>query len=146
MFSKISVKGEDMHRLYQYLTASANPPGDIGWNFEKFVIAPDGTIGVDYYDFRNLAAGNTSTLPTDYWFKSSKNGGRTWSADTHLAGPFDTMVAPNAGGFFLGDYAGLANGGGVFHPLWTQTTCADGTACPTAAPDRTDVYTATVTP
>lgn len=44
MFSKISVKGEDMHPLYQYLTTSATPPGDIGWNFEKFVIAPDGTI------------------------------------------------------------------------------------------------------
>lgn len=44
MFSKISVKGEDIHPLYQYLTTSANPPGDIGWNFEKFVIAPDGTI------------------------------------------------------------------------------------------------------
>ncbi|WP_037571376.1 sialidase family protein [Phaeacidiphilus oryzae] len=123
----------------------STPTGRASFN-PQVSIAPDGTIGVDYYDFRNLAAGNTSTLPTDYWFKSSKNGGRTWSADTHLAGPFDTMVAPNAGGFFLGDYAGLANGGGVFHPLWTQTTCADGTACPTAATDRTDVYTAAVTP
>lgn len=44
MFSKISVKGEDIHPLYQYLTTHAAPTGDIGWNFEKFVIAPDGRI------------------------------------------------------------------------------------------------------
>ena len=44
MFSKISVKGKDIHPLYQYLTASSSPAGDISWNFNKFLIGPDGRI------------------------------------------------------------------------------------------------------
>ncbi len=44
MFSKISVKGDDIHPLYQFLITHAATQGDIGWNFEKFVISPDGSI------------------------------------------------------------------------------------------------------
>ena len=44
MFSKISVKGKDIHPLYQYLTQSSQPAGDISWNFNKFLIGPDGRI------------------------------------------------------------------------------------------------------
>lgn len=45
MFSKISVKGTDQHPLYTYLTNEKSNPGfsgDIGWNFEKFLIGKDG--------------------------------------------------------------------------------------------------------
>jgi glutathione peroxidase len=47
MFSKIVVKGAGQHPLYKFLTEPAtNPkfPGQIGWNFEKFLIARDGSI------------------------------------------------------------------------------------------------------
>jgi len=47
MFSKIVVKGEGQAPLYKFLTSSeTNPkfPGDITWNFEKFLIAKDGSI------------------------------------------------------------------------------------------------------
>jgi glutathione peroxidase len=46
MFSKISVKGDDQHPLYQYLTQADNPDftGEIGWNFEKFLIDRNGNI------------------------------------------------------------------------------------------------------
>lgn len=49
MFSKISVKGKQMHPLYQYLT-SPQENGEFGksitWNFNKFLIDKDGkTIG-----------------------------------------------------------------------------------------------------
>ncbi|EID99650.1 glutathione peroxidase [Leptospira licerasiae] len=44
MMSKISVKGEDQHPLYTYLTSSAPDPGDVKWNFEKFLISPSGKI------------------------------------------------------------------------------------------------------
>ena len=43
MFSKISVKGEDIHPLYQYLTSKETNPefeGNISWNFNKFLISP----------------------------------------------------------------------------------------------------------
>ena len=44
---KIEVNGEGRHALYQSLTATADAKGrtgDIQWNFEKFVIAPDGRV------------------------------------------------------------------------------------------------------
>lgn len=47
MFSKISVKGDDQHALYQYLTDKRTNPefaGEITWNFNKFLIGPDGQI------------------------------------------------------------------------------------------------------
>jgi glutathione peroxidase len=42
LFSKISVKGTDQHPLYTWLTTSEPEPGEIKWNFHKFLIAPDG--------------------------------------------------------------------------------------------------------
>lgn len=65
MFSKISVKGEDQHPLYRELTTTfpkatlktedfkkrledhgitQDKDNDVFWNFEKFLIAKDGTI------------------------------------------------------------------------------------------------------
>ena len=46
MFSKIVVKGDGMHPLYQYLTKAANPKltGDIAWNFEKFLVDRQGNV------------------------------------------------------------------------------------------------------
>ena len=47
MFAKISVKGEDQHPLYNYLTNKATDPefaGDITWNFNKFLIDRSGKI------------------------------------------------------------------------------------------------------
>ncbi|MDG2155794.1 MAG: glutathione peroxidase [Gammaproteobacteria bacterium] len=39
---KINVNGEDQHPLYAWLTTAF--PGDIEWNFEKFLINRDGEI------------------------------------------------------------------------------------------------------
>lgn len=44
LFSKIAVKGAGMHPLYQYLTKESGYPGDISWNFEKFLVGPDGVV------------------------------------------------------------------------------------------------------
>jgi glutathione peroxidase len=44
MFSKIVVKGTGIAPLYKTLTETANPAGDVKWNFEKFLIGRDGTI------------------------------------------------------------------------------------------------------
>ncbi len=47
MMEKIDVNGDDRHPIYDALTAVADAEGhsgDIRWNFEKFLIAPDGTI------------------------------------------------------------------------------------------------------
>ena len=47
IFSKISVKGDDIHPLYKFLTSKETNPefgGDIKWNFSKFLIGRDGKI------------------------------------------------------------------------------------------------------
>ncbi len=47
MFSKISVKGEDQHPLYTFLTSKETDPnfaGDITWNFNKFLIDRKGNV------------------------------------------------------------------------------------------------------
>ena len=44
MFSKISVKGTDIHPLYQYLTTLPKYKGDIAWNFGKFLVDKNGQV------------------------------------------------------------------------------------------------------
>lgn len=45
LFDKIKVLGEDKEPLYEILINNPNTEnGDIKWNFEKFLIAKDGTI------------------------------------------------------------------------------------------------------
>ena len=55
IFQKIDVNGAGRAPLYQKLTA-APPVGDIGWNFEKFVIGRDGNV---------VARFSSQTPPTD---------------------------------------------------------------------------------
>jgi glutathione peroxidase len=45
LFEKLHVKGPEQHPLYAALTGKQSPfPGDIKWNFGKFVIGKDGKI------------------------------------------------------------------------------------------------------
>ncbi|MSR54571.1 MAG: glutathione peroxidase [Gemmataceae bacterium] len=45
MMSKIVVKGKGINPVYESLTGkSAKFPGDIKWNFEKFVVGKDGQV------------------------------------------------------------------------------------------------------
>ena len=47
--SKLAVNGADRHPLYAWLTAKENGhPGDIEWNFEKFLIGRDGRVLARY--------------------------------------------------------------------------------------------------
>jgi glutathione peroxidase len=44
---KIDVNGDDRHPIYAELTQTADAEGhdgDIRWNFEKFLIGPDGQV------------------------------------------------------------------------------------------------------
>jgi BNR/Asp-box repeat protein len=96
----------------------------------------NGSVAVTYYDLRNLPSGDTSTLPTDVWLKTSPRGGGAFGPDTHVAGSFNMLVAPSAGGFFVGDYEGLGVIGSSFLPFFVQTNCTDNSC----TGNRTDVY------
>jgi len=95
-----------------------------------------GTVGVSFYDFRNLTT-QTTTLPTDYWFVTSTNHGASFGNEVHIAGPFDMLTAPNAGGFFVGDYEGLTTIGTTFQPFFVQANSGNRS-------NRTDVFTTSI--
>jgi hypothetical protein len=106
-----------------------------------------GVVGVTYYDLRNLPAGDTTTLPTDYWFTESEDHGRTFENETHIAGSFDMLNAPNAGGFFLGDYEALGTSGSTFAPFFVQSEPSSTTPPPPpSTTPPTDVFTNSITP
>ncbi|MEC7107929.1 MAG: glutathione peroxidase [Verrucomicrobiota bacterium] len=47
IFSKVEVKGSNKHPLFEFLTSKNTNPkfgGPISWNFNKFLISPDGKI------------------------------------------------------------------------------------------------------
>ena len=96
-----------------------------------------GVVGVTYYDLRNLPAGDTTTLPTDYWFTASSDNFATSLRITPTS--FDMLTAPNAGGFFVGDYEALGVNGAAFVPFFVQ-------AEPASTTPPTDVFTNSITP
>jgi hypothetical protein len=84
----------------------------------------DGTIGVTHYDLR-FNTPDPATLPTDYWFLHSHDGGATWTETRATDASFDQKLAPDAGGLFLGDYIGLSKAGSQFLSLFTKTEATD---------------------
>ncbi|MEC4888478.1 MAG: glutathione peroxidase [Nitrospira sp.] len=44
LFSKISVKGDDKHPLYRYLTEHSPFPGEVEWNFQKYLVDRSGHV------------------------------------------------------------------------------------------------------
>lgn len=51
VFTKISVRGDDIHPLYRFLTSPQSSPryaGDIAWNFTKFLIGRKGEVVARY--------------------------------------------------------------------------------------------------
>jgi hypothetical protein len=94
-------------------------------------VSADGTIAVTYYDFRF----NTPATPllTDYFVVHCHPTSPTaclsatgWTDEQRLTNAsFDMRQAPFAGGFFVGDYAGLANAGTTFGAFFSQPHDAD---------------------
>ena len=49
LFSKISVKGDDKHPLYRYLTEQSQFPGEVEWNFQKYLVDRSGKVVARYH-------------------------------------------------------------------------------------------------
>ena len=76
-------------------------------------VAPDGTLALTYYDFRFGPAAIALPLPVTGWLATSTDGGQSWR-EVALGGSFDLRLAPDAEGWFLGDYTGLVHDGAGF--------------------------------
>ena len=49
LFGKISVKGGDKHPLYHYLTEESPFPGEVEWNFQKYLVDRSGNVVARYH-------------------------------------------------------------------------------------------------
>lgn len=116
------------------IKVNKTPPGLPG-NQQAFTasvdVSADGTVAVTYYDFRNNPP--TTPLLTDYFvvhchptLPSGCSSAASWVDEQQLTDvSFDMRQAPFAGGFFTGDYQGLANAGSTFTPFFSQSHVSD---------------------
>src|SRR5262249_44806124 len=100
-----------------------------------------GVIGVVYYDLESATAstpGLTDTFVVHCPSACDKRASWTTGGETKLdtTGPFDMTTAPDAEGYFVGDYDGLTSTGSTFDPFFVM-------AKPQATAGPTDVFSNT---
>ena len=74
MFAKISVKGDDQHPLYNFLTAKETNPqfaGDISWNFNKFLVDRKGNV-VARFSSKDTPESDTVKTAIEKYLKEKK--------------------------------------------------------------------------
>ena len=104
-------------------------PGDTPAFVPQIHVASDGTVGLLYYDLENATAAQPGL--TDAFIAhchsatSDCTNPASWAAggETRLStsGSFDYTTAPDAAGFFLGDYDGLTSSGTTFKALFAMS-------------------------
>jgi hypothetical protein len=127
-------------------TIRINDPSSFGKQVftPQIHVADDGTIGVVYYQFDNDLRGQT-TVHVVHCHAATQDctSAASWNANGDASIPgssFFMDTAPNAGGFFIGDYVGLTDFG--LHGFRPFVVLAQNAA--TAGP--TDVFSDTVCP
>jgi hypothetical protein len=88
----------------QFLPVSATDPDD-------------GTLWACFYD----TGADRTRRTARYSCTSSSDGGDSWTAPAPVATVASDETVPQADGLQYGDYTGLAVGGGVAHPMWTDS-------------------------
>ena len=112
----------------------------------------NGDVGVSFYDARNDTGGGPNATDLDgtanndvtMFVSWSTNGGANWAANVAVADAPTNGYAMN-GGQQLGDYTGLAFGGGIMYPSWADSSNSTGDN-PSGTLVNLDVYTAAVRP
>lgn len=132
------------------LTGTWTPPQPVNLPADRAGFTPAikvnalGQVGVDYYSLRHPDLG-PDVWPVERYLRISDGpalvspprpgqpptGSFSFNTPTHVAGPFNMLMAPFAGGYFTGDYEGMAvdGDGRRFHTFFASTTC-DTTNCP----------------
>jgi hypothetical protein len=110
--------------------ANVTAPADSQAFTPSIAVGADGTVAVTYYDFRYQ--GSILGAATDAWaaFGDPQGpGGLTnpanWGNELRLTGAsFNLLNAPISGGWFLGDYQGLAAAGSHVDAFFSQAGSA----------------------
>jgi hypothetical protein len=122
-------------------TSRISKVGGVNQAFTPTVrVAGDGTVGVQHYDFRFDDPTTTPPLTSDTWLLRSTDGGATFTEERIGTSSFDMTTAPDALGYFVGDYAGLDFAGGGLRPGFKpfQVRANSGNLV-----NRTDVFATT---
>jgi hypothetical protein len=116
-------------------------PGNTPAFLPQIHVASDGTVGLLYYDLENATAARPGL--TDAFIAhchsatSDCTNPASWAAGGErrlsTSGSFDYLTAPQAGGLFLGDYAGLTSSGSTFKALFDMSR-------PIATAGRSDTF------
>jgi hypothetical protein len=93
--------------------------------FRPAVAAAAGRVAVTYYDLRFDAALEADGTWATVWRATTSDGGATW-AEVPEGGPFDLRAAPDAGGWFVGDYSGLVARRAGFASVFSMSRSALG--------------------
>jgi hypothetical protein len=102
-------------------------PGDVPAFTPQVHVNRDGTIAVSYYDLQNATAAHPGLtdayLVTCPAATSNCGSAASWAGGQALlstTGSFDMTTAPNAAGYFVGDYEGLTSTGSTFDPFFVM--------------------------
>jgi len=93
-------------------------------------VTSSGQVAVSYLQWTTTSVRGNE--PTQVLLKRSTSAGSSavapaFGAATAVDQTFNDLAAPYAGGYFLGDYQGLAaTTGSTVVPFYARTTCADG--------------------
>jgi hypothetical protein len=113
-------------------------PGDTPAFTPQVHVASDGTVGISYYDLESATSaqpGLTDTFIVHCHATCSDPASWVAGDETKLdtTGPFDMTQAPDAGGYFVGDYEGLTSSRSTFDPFFVM-------ASPVATAGLTDPF------
>lgn len=136
-YEEVAISGSGDGGRHWTTPARVNTPTGKRAFTPSIAVDTTGVVGVTYYDLRSQT--DPSVPLADYWFTASTDSGQHFGDETHLAGPFDLRWAPFSGGFFLGDYAGLAADKQSFHSFFVAANTGD-------AANPSDVFSTTITP
>ena len=108
-------------------TPTGLPAGDQQAFTASVHVSANGTVGVSYYDFRNNTPA-PATLETDHFLvhchpttPTTCTSPANWGDEVRVTNTsFNMRQAPNAAGFFTGDYEGLDNIGTAFTSFFSQ--------------------------
>ena len=130
----VSASGDGGKKWSRPVRASA--PAAFAAFDPAIAVGAGGTVAVTYDDLRTWDRASTNHIPAEVWATVSHDRGATFGGEQLLAGPFDLTTAPTSGdpgeggGYFVGDYQGLAATGSSFTAVYPTTTAA-GASNPT---------------
>ncbi len=96
---------------------------DVEHSFPAIVAGASGDVRIAWMDARARESGGPDDRLWNTYYRSSTNGGASWSATTRLSGPargYD-YILPRGFRFPFGDYFGLAiDSDGATHAVWGE--------------------------